>query len=77
MQRLVSAPWPGNVRQLRNLIESMVVLAPGPEIRASDIPPDVMEGPGTFLPVRLHQGLVGAGASRDTSWSSSSGAWWT
>ena len=54
MQRLVSAPWPGNVRQLRNLIESMVVLAPGAEIRASDIPQDVLEGPGTFLPVRLH-----------------------
>ncbi len=55
LQRLVSAPWPGNVRQLRNLIESMVVLAPGSEIRASDIPPDVMDGPGTFLPVRLNQ----------------------
>jgi len=53
MQRLVSAPWPGNVRQLRNLIESMVVLAPGAEIRASDIPADVMEGPGSLLPVRL------------------------
>ncbi|HEU5170175.1 MAG TPA: sigma-54 dependent transcriptional regulator [Gemmatimonadales bacterium] len=53
MQRLVSAPWPGNVRQLRNLIESMVVLAPGTEIRASDIPADVFEGPGTFLPARI------------------------
>jgi DNA-binding NtrC family response regulator len=52
MQRLVSAPWPGNVRQLRNLIESMVVLAPGSEIRASDIPPDILEGP-TVLPARL------------------------
>jgi DNA-binding NtrC family response regulator len=55
MQRLVSAPWPGNVRQLRNLIESMVVLAPGTEIRASDIPADVLEGPGTLLPVRIAQ----------------------
>ncbi len=53
MQRLVGAPWPGNVRQLRNLIESMVVLAPGTEIRASDIPADVFEGPGTLLPVRI------------------------
>ena len=53
LQRLVSAPWPGNVRQLRNLIESMVVLAPGAEIRASDIPSDILEGPGTLLPVRL------------------------
>ncbi|HKG33873.1 MAG TPA: sigma-54 dependent transcriptional regulator, partial [Gemmatimonadales bacterium] len=55
MQRLVSAPWPGNVRQLRNLIESMVVLAPGAEIRASDIPVDVLEGAGTLLPMRLTQ----------------------
>jgi DNA-binding NtrC family response regulator len=55
MQRLVSAPWPGNVRQLRNLIESMVVLAPGAEIRASDIPVDVLEGAGTLLPMRLAQ----------------------
>jgi DNA-binding NtrC family response regulator len=51
MQRLVNASWPGNVRQLRNLIESMVVLAPGAEIRASDIPNDILEGPGTLLPV--------------------------
>jgi DNA-binding NtrC family response regulator len=53
MQRLVTAAWPGNVRQLRNLIESMVVLAPGAEIRASDIPADILEGPGTLLPIRL------------------------
>jgi DNA-binding NtrC family response regulator len=55
MQRLVNAPWPGNVRQLRNLIESMVVLAPGAEIRASDIPADVLEGAGSLLPMRLPQ----------------------
>ncbi|HET7601917.1 MAG TPA: sigma-54 dependent transcriptional regulator [Gemmatimonadales bacterium] len=54
MERLVNAPWPGNVRQLRNLIESMVVLAPGTEIRASDIPPDIAEGPA-LLPVRVAQ----------------------
>ena len=53
MQRLMQAPWPGNVRQLRNLIESMVVLAPGNEIRASDIPADVMDGAGSLLPVRI------------------------
>ena len=53
LERLVGAPWPGNVRQLRNLIESMVVLAPGAEIRASDIPADVMEGAGSLLPMRV------------------------
>jgi DNA-binding NtrC family response regulator len=61
MQRLMSARWPGNVRQLRNLIESMVVLAPGAEIRASDIPTDILEGPGTLLPVRI--GAQGRDAS--------------
>ena len=30
----------------------MVVLAPGTEIRASDIPPDILEGP-TMLPARV------------------------
>jgi DNA-binding NtrC family response regulator len=54
MQRLVTAPWPGNVRQLRNLIESMVVLAPGTEIRASDIPADIFEGAPMLLPVLAH-----------------------
>ena len=63
MQRLVSAPWPGNVRQLRNLIESMVVLAPGAEIRAADIPADILEGPGSLLPVRVARGARAAGAA--------------
>ena len=56
MQRLVAAPWPGNVRQLRNLVESMVVLAPGSEIRASDIPADLFEGAPTLLPVLVSRG---------------------
>ncbi len=61
MQRLVDAPWPGNVRQLRNLVESMVVLAPGSEIRASDIPPDIVEGTPVVLPVLAGRGSGGEG----------------
>jgi len=54
MQILVDAPWPGNVRQLRNLVESMVVLAPTSEIRPTDIPADVRErGRDRLLPVRV------------------------
>ncbi len=52
LQILVDADWPGNIRQLRNLIESMVVLAPEGEIRASDIPRDIRER-GRGLPMRL------------------------
>src|SRR5438445_1649680 len=58
LQILVDADWPGNVRQLRNLIESIVVLAPEGEIRASDIPRDIRER-GRGLPMRL------VGASRE------------
>jgi DNA-binding NtrC family response regulator len=54
LQILVDAPWPGNVRQLRNLVESMVVLAPTSEIRAEDIPPEIPEqGRERLLPVRV------------------------
>jgi DNA-binding NtrC family response regulator len=60
LQILVDADWPGNVRQLRNLVESMVVLAPEGEIRASDIPRDIRER-GRGLPVRL------PGATRDVA----------
>jgi DNA-binding NtrC family response regulator len=52
MQILVEADWPGNVRQLKNLIESMVVLAPEGEIRSRDIPPDVSERTSR-LPMRI------------------------
>ncbi len=53
MERLVAAPWPGNIRQLRNLVESMVVLAPSTPIKAEDIPADITEGYGSLLPARI------------------------
>ncbi len=52
MQIMADYAWPGNVRQLKNLIESMVVLAPGREIAASDIPAEVRET-SSLLPVRI------------------------
>ena len=54
--------WPGNIRELRNLVESMVVLAPGREIRPEDIPEEVQSGGGSArrLPVpRLDPGASG------------------
>ena len=38
MHALVAAPWEGNVRELRNLVESLVVLTPGSEITLADMP---------------------------------------
>jgi len=36
-ERLLSYPWPGNVRQLRNVIDSAVVMADDPEIESDDL----------------------------------------
>lgn len=41
MQMLVAAPWPGNVRQLRNVIERMVITNDGPVITSERVPPEV------------------------------------
>jgi DNA-binding NtrC family response regulator len=52
------------VRELRNLIESMVVLAPGREVGPEDIPRSIREGGlARFLPVHVGpvvRGAVGA-----------------
>jgi DNA-binding NtrC family response regulator len=54
MQILIAYDWPGNIRELRNLVESMVVLAPGRAIRPEDIPDEVRRGRGSsLLPVPL------------------------
>jgi two-component system response regulator HydG len=38
LEMLVEADWPGNVRELENVIESALALAPGPRLRAADLP---------------------------------------
>ena len=77
MQRLVNAPWPGNVRQLRNLIESHG--GAGARARRS--------GPATSRPTSwrgrgrscrsARGGTAGRRDGRGRSWSSSCGAWWS
>lgn len=38
---LAAYPWPGNVRQLENAVESMVVLADGPLLQPGDVPDEI------------------------------------
>ena len=40
---LIRHDWPGNVREIKNLVESMVVLSPGANIRPEDIPPEIRD----------------------------------
>ena len=41
-QRFLAYAWPGNVRQLQNVIESVVVLSHGPVIRLEDLPEQIV-----------------------------------
>ena len=41
LKALEAYDWPGNVRQLRNVVEKMVILASGPKVTVDDLPADV------------------------------------
>ena len=43
LARLVHYDWPGNIRELRNCIECMVVLAKGRKLSVADIPENIRE----------------------------------
>jgi two-component system, NtrC family, response regulator AtoC len=51
MRRLMAYQWPGNVRQLENVIERGIALLGGRStIEASDLPPEVQATPLTYMP---------------------------
>jgi two-component system response regulator HydG len=48
-QILMSYGWPGNVRQLRNVVERMVVLSPSSNIGVETLPPEIRPAGGETL----------------------------
>lgn len=40
---LIGYPWPGNVREMQNLVERMVILAEGDRLDLSDLPPSLFQ----------------------------------
>jgi DNA-binding NtrC family response regulator len=46
LRELESLPWPGNVRQLRNCLESMCAMARGDTLTTADLPAAVRESAG-------------------------------
>jgi DNA-binding NtrC family response regulator len=46
---LLAYPWPGNIRELENVIERAVLFCDGPKLRIADLPPEVRGDRGTAL----------------------------
>jgi DNA-binding NtrC family response regulator len=57
LSALAGAPWPGNVRQLENVLERAVLLAEGTELRTEDLGPEVL-GPGGPPAPETHSGTL-------------------
>jgi two-component system, NtrC family, response regulator HydG len=52
--------WPGNIRQLRNFVETMVVLDTDGKLDSDDLPPELIEEPiliGPDAPEHLHESI--------------------
>lgn len=47
---LVAGNWPGNIRELRNMLESLIVLSNGPDLGLSDLPPEYGGTPDILAP---------------------------
>jgi len=45
LQRLVSYPWPGNIRELRNVIRTALAICEGGVVRLIDLPREIREPP--------------------------------
>jgi formate hydrogenlyase transcriptional activator len=57
MSALTQYQWPGNIRELQNLIERAVILSPGPVLRVplQDLPARSVAGVDKVRPQTLHQ----------------------
>jgi two-component system nitrogen regulation response regulator NtrX len=55
--------WPGNVRQLRNVIERTIILAPGDRLQSIEVdmlPPEVMRDQARIAPGEAAMAIMGA-----------------
>jgi two-component system nitrogen regulation response regulator NtrX len=62
MAALQAYDWPGNVRQLRNVIERTIILAPGERIGRIDIdmlPPELLNDQGQLTPNEAVRAIMG------------------
>ncbi|HEX4210677.1 MAG TPA: sigma-54 dependent transcriptional regulator [Candidatus Binataceae bacterium] len=56
LEVLKSYRWPGNVRQLRNVIERALIVTRGPLISVADLPPELKRAGGTNATLEIRLG---------------------
>ena len=57
-------PWPGNVRQLRNVVERLVVTCPNPIVESADLPDFLQPGDRPDSPNAIRVGMTLAEAEK-------------
>jgi two-component system nitrogen regulation response regulator NtrX len=64
MEALQRYRWRGNIRELRNTVERLMIMAPGDLIRAEDLPAEVRGGPAS--PQAAPEPVAAAGQAQAT-----------
>lgn len=67
-RRLMLAPWPGNVRQLKNVVESLALFHAGREITFADVESLLPHRPDMTPTVTTHGGVHSYEAEREMLW---------
>ena len=65
MLALMAYDYPGNVRELRNIIERLTVLSPSPVIEPWNLPPDILDAGGKNAPAAASLRLADAVAQAE------------
>jgi two-component system, NtrC family, response regulator HydG len=65
LRALESYRWPGNIRELRNVVERVVALSPGPEVQLYDLP-ETIRLPAS-MPVGMTMGTEPIGPTAEIS----------
>src|SRR5439155_423021 len=59
LERLMAYDWPGNIRELRNLVERLQILHEGADVHAADLPPELSRSrPAAAVEGEADPGLV-------------------
>jgi two-component system, NtrC family, nitrogen regulation response regulator NtrX len=54
-EALKRQPWKGNVRELKNFVERLLIFAPGDAVTLNDLPPAMLEVPGAGSPEAIQE----------------------